>query len=972
MFACQSIVENIRNLVANYGLTGDEPTEPLAESYMAACKEVNSRLLRCSQLIRGGNLSEAVRLAEIEPPLLETYALLDFPERLQWAELTRLQQLPVPPPLFEELAREVNDAFAAIDPLQPLLKKHRLLALARAPLAQRIALLREMVFMEPENHGWKADLLAYEKLRFRTLEQEITEAITAKNVFRMSELLQELESQNWTLQLPEKLVAALRQTLRTESQRGVLVELRQTAEKLTQAAKDENIELGIKLADRWYAQTKLLGGSIPIDLNVEIQTPLDWVEEQRRYRDRVQYFEEQLDNFRNHIQAGLGTEQMAERFAAIEAVAEDIGRTIPESITHLYHSRMESGRIRGIRQFRVFLVVLVLLGLTLGSGMVLAMLHYRNQNETQKIASTLQGYLDRKDYDTANQYVEELKKKSEKILDSPGVAEVYAELRTAIDGKNEREILFRTSLDKVRETLKSGEPDMLALSQAETRAWTDSEKFELRTTKEEIRNFQAERQRQSDLALQTKLDAIKVAVSRLEPQKGRETDVTLAQLDELLKQALETRKLEGASTAVLNSRDLLIGQLEQWVGEIKQRKESRGDFSDLTQAVSSPDAYARTLKNLVTKYPNLPQSKDFQTLLEEHTIWGFIAQWNDVVNLLPGERGNQGINEGVVAKSEKIRKFLGEWNQKSSRFTGFPDHAAVEFRIPYYRAMEERNNRGESILFGLEKQMLQHKALPLWLYYDKKEDIRYYLPQEPQGERIWYLADRQGEKRTFRISDAALLATITEAPHVRFAKLAAERMEKIDQSDGKSWAETACILLQNLQDDPKFDPFLKYVLMKDLIEKFGAGDLSVRKGYAKHLAILNEAEPDETVDWVNPKSGEAEYQRKITKAVLDRLPSSASAVAVVRAEVRAYRAHTIGTFERIGWAEKTDNGSWICNTNRASLPREGFFVVRGTVSEEGDAVLRFEAVQILDEQKKTITATPGLLFGSPILLRVIF
>jgi hypothetical protein len=649
-----------------------------------------------------------------------------------------------------------------------------------------------------------------------------------------------------------------------------------------------------------------------------------------------------------------------------------MGRTIPESLTRLYLSRVESNRVRGTRQFRVFLVVLVLFGLTLGAGMILTMLHYRNQNEVQKIATTLQGYLDRKDFDTANQYVEELKKKSEQILESPAVADVYAELRTAIDREKERQILFRTSLDKVRETLESESPDLFALSQAEARAETEAEKFELKTVKEEIRSLQMDKQRRHDLALQQELDAINVGVNRLTPQKGRETDAVLVQLDDLLQKALETRKLEGASPAVLNARDLLIGQLEQWVGEIKQRKESKGEISDLTQAVSNPDAYARILRNLATKYPNLPMSKDFQTLLQENSIWPLITQWNALVDLLPGvalQTGNM-ESDTIVAGSEKMQKFLTEWAQKSPQFASFLDYAAVEFRLPYFRAVEERNNHGESILFGLEKQMLQHKSRPLWLYYDKKDDARYYLPQQPQGQTIRYLADKQGAEKSLRLPDAALLATIEEAPHVRFAKLAATQITKIDQRGEKNWAETACFLLKDLQDDSKFDPFLKYILLKDCIEKFGAGDLSVRKGYAKHLAILEEEEPDETVDWVNPKSGEAIYQRKITKAVLDRLPSSESALDAVLADIRAYHSHTIGTFERIGWAEKNGDGNWICNTNRTSLPREGLFIVRGTAPEEGNAALRFETIQILDEQKKTITATSGLLFGSPILLRI--
>ncbi len=965
----QTIVENIRSLIGNYGSTGNEQLEPLAESYALCCKDVNSRLLRCSQLIRSGNPSEAVRLADIEPDLLESYALLDFPERQQWSEIVRSHHLPAAAPLFEELAREINDAYTTVNPLMPLLKKHRLLALARAPLSQRIPVLREIVLMEPDNLGWKSDLDSYEKTRFRDIEKEISEAIAAKNIPQMSDLVRELDSQNWTVKPPEKLIAALRQTLKTESQRASLVELRQTADKLAHAVQTENVESAIKFADRWYVQVKPLGGNVPIDLNVEVQTPLLWVEEQRQQRNRVRDFEGQIDAFRNAIQSGLDSERMSERYAAIEAVAEEMGRTIPESITNLYRSRIESNLVRGTRRFRVFLIVLVLLGLTLASGMILGIVHGRSQAEIRKVAATLQGYLDRKDFETASQYVEEQKKKSDRIFDAPAVADVYAELRTAIDREQERQILFRSSMEKVRETLKSGTPDLFALSQAESRAQTDSEKFELKNVKDEIRNLQSEQQRRNDLALQKELDAINVSLNRLTPQKGRETDAVLLQLEELLQKSLETRKLEGAGSTVLNARDLLIGQLEQWVGEIKQRKESKGDITDLTQTVSNPDAYARTLQNLATKYPNLPMSKDFQTLLQEKAVWNLVAQWNETVKKLPNESGGR-ENETIVGKSEKIRLFLDEWNKSAQSFSNFPDKDSVDYCVPYFRAIEERNNHGESILFELEKQMLRHKSRPLWLYYVVKEDARYYLPQKPREGSNQYLADKQGTEKSIRIPDSLSLAEVREAPHVRFAKLAVDQIAKIDQPNGKSWAETACLLLQNLQDDPKFDPFLKFILMREFITKFGAGDLSVRKGYARHLTILEEEEPDETVDWVDPKSAEATYQRKITQAVLDRLPSSASAIAATRADVQAYHAHTISALERVGWAEKTNTGQWICNTNRTTLPSEGLYIVRGTISEEGDVTVRFEQIQIIDHAKKVMTSTPGLLFGSPVLLKI--
>lgn len=965
----QSIVENIRNQISYFGSLPNEQVQALAESYVEAVQEVNARLLRCSQMIRSGNPSEAVRLAEIEPDLLESFALLDFPERLQWSELARSRGAAVPAPLFEELAREVNDAYTTVNPLQPLLKKHRFLAIARAPISQRIAVLRELVLMEPDNLEWKADLESYEKTRYRELEKDVQDAIATKDVDRMSALVRELDPKLWSSPPPEKYTVKLRQMLKSESQRALRTEIERLIEKLREAYETDDAPQGIKYADRWYRLTHELGeNAVPLDWKIDVQAALLWVEEKRHEMQRHQDFEMQVQQFRTEIQSGANLERLDILFSQLEINAEELEQEIPEPILRLYESKRHTSEVRGTRHFRIFLIAVVLLGLMLTTGIVLGFRHFQQQEEIRQIAAVLQGYLDRKNFDAADQYLEEQKAKLELYGESPILVEVHSELKAAVTQEKERRILFRDSLNRARESLKSGTMDQQALLQAQSRAQSESEKFELLTLEREYSRVTAEAQNRIDFSLRQMLDPIILDMQPLQARKGREDENTLRQLGELRKKAVDSRKIEGASFNVQNDRERLIGQLEQWIGEINQRKESKGDITDLTKTVANPSEYAKTLQTLAGKYPNLAMAKDFTTLLSELPAWNQVEKWNKLVNILPGASLRR--TESLEEECKKVDQFLAEWQKNSQEFTDFPEFAAVEYNLPYMRAKTKRFQDGHSLLTDMEKEFLGIQSRPLWLYRAEKTGERYYLVEPPKAGRNKYLADKRGTERAVQLTELAVasISAKGEAPQVRFAKLALKEFAKIKSSDGAAWRDAACTLLQHLQDDPDYDPLLKFVQLRELIKLFSEGDLSVEKAYSLHLSILEEEAPSEFVDWLDPRSEDAAEERKAAAAVLAKLPSSRSTVESVHKDAEGLKNHPISLYERIGWAEKTNEGTWTCTSNR-SITREGLVILRGSETEEGKIAIRFESVGVLDADTKKIASSPGLLFGTPIYLK---
>src|SRR4051812_21309796 len=115
------VVEEIRTFLQSSDQLLTDRVRELADEYAAACREVNGRLWRCAELLGKGLRSEALHLAESEPPLLEQAAVLDFPGRADWDNLAVMYGLPGAQPLQVQIAEELNRAYAAQLPLEDLM-----------------------------------------------------------------------------------------------------------------------------------------------------------------------------------------------------------------------------------------------------------------------------------------------------------------------------------------------------------------------------------------------------------------------------------------------------------------------------------------------------------------------------------------------------------------------------------------------------------------------------------------------------------------------------------------------------------------------------------------------------------------------------------------------------------------------------------------------------------------------------------
>lgn len=119
--------------------------------------EVNRRLSQCILYLRQGYRSEALRLCEITPNLLDEINHLNFPQRAAWVAIAAqlgvsVADIPMP------FAMELNDAYEMHQKVRELTAEFRWQNASRVPVNERLAVLTELRALEPGNPVWQDNL----------------------------------------------------------------------------------------------------------------------------------------------------------------------------------------------------------------------------------------------------------------------------------------------------------------------------------------------------------------------------------------------------------------------------------------------------------------------------------------------------------------------------------------------------------------------------------------------------------------------------------------------------------------------------------------------------------------------------------------------------------------------------------------------------------------------------------------------
>lgn len=778
----QTTVDRIEQALASLGAVSDEELLQLAEDYAEACNEANRRLQEIHHLIRAGERSEAIRRAEMPPKLLDMVEILDFPDRDAWNDICALKCLPTPPELLLKHLLELNEAYCVEEGLGGLLREHRSLALARAPLHKRLAVLRELARTEPDNPVWQEDLKLFESHWLETLQREIREHLKAENLSVLQEILRQLEDGEWVQKPPTAIIAQCRSAVESLRAKNFRQELAEIAQLVNQA-----LASGDPVAMEGYLRVwEERAAANPQWVDVELRTQ---VAEAQSYRRRLEQEREEerrrrqlLTEFESLLARSRNLRTIEHHYAKLQAG----GIVVPEVLQQRYE-----GITRDLRRRAAFRRTVILIGLvgTVIIGVLVVWQVQVRAIENRRVAeayTAIDSLLADGRLDEAEQYLAAFAHDYPSLVHHSQFVEAKQKVTQAGVDENKRRETLAELMQKVEASLDKI-PDGHSLQKAAELARSEEEKNRIRQLQSraevkwsELRQLAEEQIKQRLAKINQEYDALRQSGS----VSIEEELHALTRLIERLQIVADDNHRQGLTL----DREIrtLREQISARFLEVSQASNEEKLIRTMCAAAArGPEAYQEAIKGLeATKSVRIPIG-DFQLVEQELPRWNVIEDWNSLAQIWN--------NPATGLEDANMR------NQLRGAFSlveVVPPEASSFFQqgqkrvLELFEVIERRSLLVADQLTGLYKEWQSPLVADAWQIC-LKDGRRYYSLQQP-GLAARVLRDKTALTSNDVSFRRDTLASLGPAPQ---SALWNRIKDQLGNWGGSNWEKTADAVL---------------------------------------------------------------------------------------------------------------------------------------------------------------------------------
>jgi hypothetical protein len=983
MLDYQRIVDDVRSSLLSRGGDGLDFLRAAAADYSVACDEANERLRQCGSLLRQGLRSEAIRLGDIEPNLLDVVALLDFPERAQWIDYSTRSGMAPPQPLLLDVATELNAAYAVEQPLASLLQQHRLLALSRGLLSKRIEVLRRLADLDPNNPVWLEDLQAFEQERHKQMQAETEQASRNGDDAAIALLATELSNEDLRNPAPVALVKAVREAQAAMRYRAVQGQLDRIANDLAAAKSNYRVDLGQSLRDRWN-EVIASAGMQPTDKIAARAAPaLQWLaayEDAQRKREAKEAAEAVLWQAIGH-ECSLAR---LERLRAAVAVWGSLPTDLEERYRSWHATLQRSATVR-----RWFLIVGgAVCGIAAAVLIAVAVVHHQREQQIVAVVAALPeliegGQLEKADAligglpqsAAADARVKEAKASLEEQWKKEKVrrAQFPQELKSATAWLEDVQKSLAatpdaTILDRLRGELKRVEQ---SIERAHQLVRTEEERKGVAVAADLLTQVKEQWQRQTDDAFQKRYDDFDKLATELEKDQSDDPDKRQAKLEAC---RAEIRTWEAASsgvTSALLSRTTTIRERFSAVekGMERQRQEA-SDVQQITATVGSIPEYLDAIKKYAEEHRQTDRASHLARAVEESLCWQTMDEWNKLT--APWRR--QGI---ASLSASTAREQLATAQNLGKAFEDCPEGAAMAKWTPYLAAVAQREDAGQRIDLSLKRLFGDRLISRVWLIEIQKEEneaaFRYYCTEEPkqpsdpgQPFSFHYVASFDGKAKP-GVAKPSSQFQVEIAPQTEVAKRVEPLLRGLNDGNWEAVFSQIIEAVVSGDKDREMDPILKVNLLQQTLAVAARGSHCLENAFAPHLQWSKETKIDPFVNWLDPTNPAAAQNRIEAKKALAGLPDLAGSVRSLKSEMESIRKVGIVQFPWVGWLCRRGDGTWRCAMKEPPSQAGDLCVVCRQTAGGKPLVKR---IGRLDGGTANITATQDglLLEGRPVYL----
>lgn len=910
----QRIVEEIQNAVTSDMVVPESTINELAADYLVACEEANQRLRECTDLLRKGLRTEAIQRCEVEPNLVDLVAVLDFPERAAWCDWLRQSGRAVPPNLAVDAATELNAAYALEQSLAGLMKRHRLLALARAPIRDRITVLRRIAGADAANPIWVDDQRQYERHRQKQLQAEIEAATRAGDVTSLSTLEQELREPGWIetpgAPLLQKLIESATR-LRAEQARA---EMRQLEPHLTAAFADFDVELGRRLRGRWKA-CQMLAALPTNDPLYEVVIPvLDWLEEQDR-RDQANADHAQA---LAELERGLDDNRSRHDLDRLYHHLVGCDRGVPDVLEKRFKERMKALALGESRRNKLLFTSVGMATVASATGIWLWIGHQLRETEAVEAVKSLHALLDEAKTMEAKDFLQGIGRDRPWLNERAEIEELRARLDGMVKAEADRRSAFAAAISAVQ-SAGVDRPDQAQLDEARRLATTSNEKSQILKFERMMATRRREVQDEKNQAFNARVDELRLQMEELE---GDESDDLQQRLDAIKRMEREAVSLVvgdsgGAEQALVNNAKALHTRLQAMADTVSRQIDQLRMMQEIAAAVGSRSRFRDRLAEYIKRFPESKRAADFQKVLDANTsLDEKIDKWNALTADFSKLDIQHTAPAAASARIAEASVLLNDWRND-------PQAPLVRARIAVLEPIARRVTNGTRIDSPL-KELFRLPTMAGLKMVKTKNKGNYYVEDEPKESakvfHVKYLKDFKLSKDTIflKAEDLAPEKAIVEAPQTVTSR---EVLQEFQRLTDQHWEAVFCRMAGAIHGNADLDPVLKAQLLLQVLTVARTGSLVLDHAFAKPYQELNESAPDGTVNWLDPNDKRAAKARASAQELLDHLPDfHAAQDAAVKEYAMLRRPWPATQYRWIGLLSLTDNATWKCISQ--PLPEE--------------------------------------------------
>ena len=618
------LIREIRDAISNRQL----PTEfivDLSAEYAEAVEVVNTRLNDIVKILSDGYRDEAIELAEQVPPLLDLVAQLDFPEREQWDEVLADSLLEQSPQIMLGAAEQLEQAYEERQAIAPLLEKHRLLAMAQAPLKSRIFILKKLAQKDPTNPIWIDDTRMLQKARLSQIKTEFQIAKKRKNTDQLNLLTQEL-AEPWDVPIPKQLQVELQGTTKNLVRNDAKAQMQQIAARLNDCLSEFDRETAEGLRLKWN-ELNQIARLPPTDEVFQLgQEPLRWLDSVDEEDVLEESFQTAISQLEYALDAQLPIDQLDRKIYEVHKFERDIPATLTHRVNQ-YRSSLESGRRR-----KTWLMTGSALAVLIACAIAIT-LFISNRNQ-QKIISAnktqMQAFVDESAFDSGEQFFNAL---DTAYQNDAEIIRLINQLKSDKQAEDTR----LESLDQLIALVDLKGPLEINLDdflrEAEQLSATSDEKQQVEALKNRLNS---ERQIRQNKRNQIFLDKLKPIQAELESLVNGKADATTTKKLDVLIEKIEKsiyvakERVDGkagVSRLIEQTAENLSKKAKSRIENIAADRKSMAAFALLKTKTGTFPRYAQGLEDYAQKFPDNLNSAEFKVTAREVKFWEGFRAW---------------------------------------------------------------------------------------------------------------------------------------------------------------------------------------------------------------------------------------------------------------------------------------------------------------------------------------------------------